>query len=73
MPKKIFLPPQDEDFRTSGIDVEWTPSTMRISIGGWYDSSVGIESTNMSLGEFFAALGIEEKHCRKAFKKAGMV
>ena len=66
MPKTIFLP---DGADRSGIDIEWTPSTMRLSIGGWYDSCVGIESTNLSLGEFCAALGITEAHCRKAFGK----
>ena len=68
MPKTIYFPPSVVNMR-SGIDVTWTPSSGRLYIGGWYDSTVGIEGTDMGLGEFFSALGITEKDCRKALKR----
>jgi len=68
MPKTIYLPRDGRGDR-SGIDVTWTPSALRLGIGGWYDGCVGIESTSMSLGEFFESLGITEAHCRKAFRE----
>jgi hypothetical protein len=66
MPKTIYIP---EDARHSGIDVTWTKSAQRLSIGGWYDSCVGIQSTRITLGEFFQRLGITEADCKKAFRK----
>jgi hypothetical protein len=38
-------------------------------ISGWYDSYAAIESTSMTLGEFFSRLGITEADCKKAFKE----
>ncbi len=66
MPKRIYIP---ENAKWSGIDVTWTPSAGRLDIGGWYDSMVGIEGKSFSLREFFDALGITEKDCRKAFEQ----
>ncbi len=65
MPKTIYLP---EKGRHSGIDITWTPSGKRLDIGGWYDSFVGIETSSMTLQEFFGMLGITEKDCQKAFR-----
>lgn len=53
----------------SGIDITWWKTKGELSIGGWYDSCVGIEGERISLREFFDRLGIVEKDCRKAFKK----
>ena len=64
MPKTIYLP---EDAKRSGIDIRWTPSSMRLDIGGWYDSMVGISGESMSLREFFDRLGITERDCKRAF------
>ena len=66
MPKTIYLP---EDAKHSGIDITWTKTAQRLSIGGWYDSCVGICAKDITLGEFFLKLGITEKDCQKAFKK----
>ena len=52
-----------------GVDVTWWKTKGSLSIGGWYDSCVGIEAETVTLGEFFERLGITEKDCRKAFKK----
>lgn len=65
MPKTIYIP---KGAKHSGIDITWTPSAQRIDIGGWYDSCVGLQPESMFLGEFFKALGITQKDCKKAFK-----
>lgn len=66
MPKTIYL---KKDYSNSGIDITWTKTTQRITIGGWYDGCVGIEGESLTLREFFNRLGITEKDIRKAFKK----
>lgn len=38
--------------------------------GGWYDHFVGLEGESMTLREFFDRLGINKKHCDKAWEKA---
>lgn len=68
MPKKLYIPERDEVMR-SGIEVTWTKTPMRLDIGGWYDSFVGIESGSFTLREFFDKLGITYKDCQKAFKE----
>lgn len=65
MPKIAFFP---ENATSSGIDITWTKTKQRIDVGGWYDSYVGIETTQLTLKEFFDRLGITEKDCVKAFK-----
>ena len=71
MSKTIYLPRGDSGrYRAgSGIDITWTPSAQRLDIGGWYDSFVGIESSSMTLREFFEMLGIKEADCKRAFRK----
>ena len=69
MPKTIYLPP---DAKLSGIDIRWTRGAMRLDIGGWYDSFVGIEGSSMTLREFFDALGITQKDCAKAWRQAAI-
>jgi len=56
--------------RNSGIEVCWTKRRGMLCIDGWYDSMVGIEGAEFSLGEFFSRLGITEKDCRKAFAES---
>lgn len=68
MPKTLYLPPHDV-LRFSGIDITWTPSASRLDIGGWYNSCVGIESTSLTLLEFFMLLGITKKDCERAFAR----
>ena len=65
MPKTIYLPEYNID---SGINVTWTPTKQRLDIGGYYDKYCGIESTSMTLLEFFNMLGITEEQCKKAWK-----
>lgn len=65
-PKVAYFPPNaDRD----GIDVCFTKSRNSIRIGGWYNSFVGVESTELPLKEFFDKLGITESDCKKAFLK----
>ena len=66
MPKTIYL---GEENSNCGIDITWTKTRQRLDIGGWYDSSVGIQSSEITLGVFFDLLGITEEDCRKAFRR----
>jgi hypothetical protein len=72
MPNKLILPREEKDDwgydPDEGIKIVWTPTANRLDISGWYDSYAAIESTSMTLGEFFSRLGITETDCKKAFK-----
>lgn len=69
MPKTIYLPPDDgHGKRFSGIDITYTKSRNVLSIGGWYDSFVGIENTEMSLVEFFRQLEIPPRKIEQALR-----
>lgn len=68
MPKTIYLPKDDGSYRNSGIDITWTKTSGVLDIGGYYDTSVGIQSTRLTLKEFFDLMGITEKDIRKALK-----
>lgn len=70
MPKTAYFPTGAGGTTRSGIDVTWTKSSGRIRIGGWYDSIVGIESSDMPLAMFLMKLGITEKDVERSFKKA---
>jgi hypothetical protein len=65
MPTTVYFPKESVH---SGIDITWTKTRQSLSIGGWYDTFVGIANTEISLREFFDSLGITEKECIKAFK-----
>lgn len=65
MARKFWIP---ADATRTGIDVEYHIKGRSLTIGGWYDSCVGLESETMTLREFFDRLGITEKDCRKAFE-----
>lgn len=52
----------------SGVDITFTRSTLTVSVGGWYDSFVGIESEVLSLREFLERIGIHERDVRKALE-----
>jgi hypothetical protein len=66
MPTTIYIGPESQ---RTGISIEWTPSTERLYISGWYDGCVGIEGESLTLREFFNRLNITEAHCRKAFRE----
>jgi hypothetical protein len=66
MPHYLNIGPESQ---RTGIRIEWTPSTERLYISGWYDFMVGIEGESLTLREFFDRLNITEAHCRKAFRK----
>lgn len=61
----------DDSFDTgehrSGIDITFWHRPKTITVSGWYDSMVGIESTTVSLRSFFDRLGITEADCHAAF------
>lgn len=70
MPKTIYLPPDDgHGKRYSGIDITYTKSRNVLSIGGWYDSFVGIENTELYLSEFFRQLEIPPKKVEEALRQ----
>lgn len=73
MPTKLILPREEKDDwgydPDEGIEIVWTPTENRLDISGWYDSYAAIESTSMTLGEFFSRLGITEADCKKVFKE----
>lgn len=66
MPKTIYIP---RDATSSGISVEWTKSSDKLYISGWYDGCVGIEGQEFSLAAFLLKLGIGEKEVSKSFKR----
>lgn len=68
MPKKITIT-KDSMMRSSGVQIEYTPSTNRLWIGGFYDSCVGIEGEGFALSDFFKALEIPAKNIRKALEE----
>ena len=51
----VYFP---EDANRSGIGVTFIRSRRTISIGGWYDTMVGIESSTLDLGEFLKRIGV---------------
>jgi hypothetical protein len=53
----------------SGVDVSYIRRRRMLSIGGWYDSVVGIASREVPLGEFLRGLGITERDCIAALRK----
>ena len=55
--------------RNSGISVSYLKSRRILYISGYYDSMIGIEGAEMSLGEFLKALGISLKDCEKELEK----
>jgi len=56
-PKKINLP-RDNEFMSSGIEIEYIKSRDTLIIGGFYDNIVGIESTEIKFADFCKELGI---------------
>jgi len=56
-PKKLLLP-EVEGYQSSGIEIEYIKSRDMLRISGWYDSMVGIESTEIAFKDFCERLGI---------------
>lgn len=52
-----------------GIDIQFNRSAMQVSVGGWYDTCVGIEPESLSLREFLTRIGITEADVSKAMKE----
>ena len=67
MNRKIYLHEEYSD--RAGIDIAYSVRRKSLSIGGWYDSCVGIGNYELSLSDFFLRLGITEADCIKAFKE----
>ena len=54
----------------SGIDVTYFKGRRELSIGGWYDGTVGIESRIVPLGDFLRDLGVTLKDVEKSLGDA---
>ena len=65
--KQIMLTDND-GFNHSGIDITYIKSRNALSIGGWYDSCVGIPNREMSVPEFCEKLGITAKDMTRESK-----
>jgi hypothetical protein len=65
--KTAFFCCQDSD--SSGVDIEFTRSTARLHIGGWYDTMVGLQPEEVSLVEFFRRCSITEADLLRAIKE----
>ena len=66
--KEIILP---YDNPHEGIRVQYIQRRRTLRIGGWYDGFVGIETTELTLKEFFLSLNITLKDCQAAFVEKG--
>lgn len=66
--KEITLP-YGENSRHHGITVLYIQRRKTLRINGWYDDFVGIESTEITLKDFFKRLNITLKDCQSAFKE----
>ena len=65
--KPIYFPP---DAKRSGISITYIKSRGVLEISGWYDSCVGIESTEIGLGDFLSKLGVTMKDVEKDLPKS---
>jgi hypothetical protein len=61
MPKTLYV----SKYKNSGVDITYTKSSRKLSIGGWHDGTVGIESKEISLKEFMNELGITLNDVKK--------
>lgn len=50
----------DEQLGNSGIDITYIKSKKKFRIGGWYDSCVGIQSTEIDLAYLMDYFGIKK-------------
>ena len=64
---RCYYVPSDAD--RSGISVQYHVKARSLTIGGWYDSMVGLTSETISLRQFFDRLGITARDCHRAFKE----
>jgi len=58
MKPRLLEFPEDNQFRSSGIQIEYIKSRDVLRISGYYDHIVGIEGTEISFREFCDRLGI---------------
>jgi len=64
--KQIILPYENPH---EGIRVQYVKRRKTLRINGFYDSFVGIETTEITLKDFFERLNITLKDCQSAFKE----
>ncbi len=65
MPTTIYFGDNDR----SGIDITYTQYTEELSIGGWYDSCVGIMNQEIKLIDFLKKLKVKKKTLQKILKE----
>lgn len=63
--KQIILPYENPH---EGIKVQYIQRRKTLRVGGFYDGFVGIETTEITLKDFFERLNITLKDCQSAFK-----
>lgn len=54
------------DGRNSGIDIMFNNRTGMVTIGGWYDSCVGIASETLPLADFLDRLDIRPQDIERS-------
>lgn len=64
-PKRIDI---TSGSRSSGVDITFIKRRQVLSIGGWFDTYVGIGNQEIPLREFLTQLGITLKDVRKALE-----
>ena len=57
------------DSGSFGVDIGFTRSTARLHIGGWYDTTFGLQPEIVSLVEFFRRCRITEADLLRAIKE----
>lgn len=65
MPKKIIAAGTTH----TGVSLEWTPSTRRLYVTGWYDGMVGIDEKVWDLESLCKELGITHKDLEAVAKR----
>lgn len=64
--KEIRLPYENPH---EGIKVQYIRRRKTLRINGWYDSIVAIETTEITLKDFFESLNITLKDCQSVFNE----
>ena len=53
----------------AGVDVTYYRNRLALTIGGWYDSFVGIAPTNLTLADFLKRIGVRPADLRKVLRE----
>ncbi|HMV01610.1 MAG TPA: hypothetical protein PLJ37_00650 [Chitinophagales bacterium] len=69
MPTTIYFNDLLDNNARSGIDITYTQCTEELSIGGWYDSCVGIMNQKIKLIDFLKKLKVKKKTLQKILQQ----